>query len=119
MSQTGTIGDYLAARVNVISITYFCFGFSSQVITAHKSSEARADPQGGALVAAFDKMDAVVKEKMIKLFNITYFIAKEAASFTMFPKLIALHQKMAQILILLPRGASAILETSQVLFSHV
>lgn len=41
----------------------------------------------------FDKMDAVVKEKMIKLFNIAYFIAKEAASFTMFPKLIALHQK--------------------------
>ncbi|KAJ8386092.1 hypothetical protein AAFF_G00176860 [Aldrovandia affinis] len=64
--------------------------------TAHKSSEgalqARADPQGGALVSAFDRMDAAIKEKMVKLFNIAYFIAKEEASFTMFPKLVALHQ---------------------------
>ncbi|KAJ8366239.1 hypothetical protein AAFF_G00365170 [Aldrovandia affinis] len=36
-------------------------------------------------------MDAAIKEKMVKLFNIAYFIAKEA-SFTMFPKLVALHQ---------------------------
>ncbi|KAJ8385108.1 hypothetical protein AAFF_G00192490 [Aldrovandia affinis] len=64
--------------------------------TAHKSSEgalqARADTQGGALVSAFDRMDAAIKEKMVKLFNIAYFIAKEEASFTMFPKLVALHQ---------------------------
>ncbi|KAJ8416201.1 hypothetical protein AAFF_G00382230 [Aldrovandia affinis] len=37
-------------------------------------------------------MDAAIKEKMVKLFNIAYFIAKEEASFTMFPKLVALHQ---------------------------
>ncbi|KAJ8375727.1 hypothetical protein SKAU_G00063070 [Synaphobranchus kaupii] len=60
--------------------------------TAHKSLQARADPQGGALVSAFDRMDAAIKEKMVKLFNIAYFIAKEEAAFTMFPKLVALHQ---------------------------
>ncbi|KAJ8412747.1 hypothetical protein AAFF_G00116980 [Aldrovandia affinis] len=38
------------------------------------------------------RMDAAIKEKMVKLFNIAYFIAKEEASFTMFPKLVALHQ---------------------------
>ncbi|KAJ8404082.1 hypothetical protein AAFF_G00344320 [Aldrovandia affinis] len=37
-------------------------------------------------------MDVAIKEKMVKLFNIAYFIAKEEVSFTMFPKLVALHQ---------------------------
>lgn len=30
-------------------------------------------------------------KELVKLFNIAYFIAKEEATFTMFPKLVALH----------------------------
>ncbi|KAK7156938.1 hypothetical protein R3I94_006858 [Phoxinus phoxinus] len=62
---------------------------------AHKSADdalqARAHPERGALVALFDRMDEAIQEKMVKLFNIAYFIVKEEMAFTMFPKLVALH----------------------------
>ncbi len=43
------------------------------------------------MASVFYKMNAEVNEK-IKLFNIEYFIAKEELPFTMFLKLIQLHQ---------------------------
>jgi len=38
-------------------------------------------------------MSENVREKMTKLFNIAYFVAKEETPFTMFPSLVDLHHK--------------------------
>ena len=62
----------------------------------HKSAaealQAREYPVGGEIVSAFDRMEAAVQDKMVKLFNIAYFIAKEEQPFTLFPKLMMLHK---------------------------
>ncbi|XP_078670963.1 zinc finger protein 862-like [Branchiostoma floridae x Branchiostoma belcheri] len=62
---------------------------------AHRDCQAARDaqqnPQEAPIACALHNMDNATKEKLIKLFNIAYFIAREEASFTMFPKLVRLH----------------------------
>ena len=43
-------------------------------------------------MSAFDRMDTAVQEKLVKLFNIAHFIAKEEQPFTLFPQLMTLHK---------------------------
>lgn len=43
------------------------------------------------MACVLQKMSENVREKMTKLFNIAYFVAREEAPFTMFPNLVDLH----------------------------
>ncbi|KAI4813074.1 hypothetical protein KUCAC02_024426 [Chaenocephalus aceratus] len=45
------------------------------------------------MACVLQKMSENVREKMTKLFNIAYFVAKEEGPFTMFPSLVDLHHK--------------------------
>lgn len=65
--------------------------------TSHSDYEgaqaAKVNPSGTPMACVLQKMSENVREKMTKLFNIAYFVAKEEAPFTMFPSLVDLHHK--------------------------
>ncbi|KAI4830176.1 hypothetical protein KUCAC02_001826 [Chaenocephalus aceratus] len=65
--------------------------------TSHSDCEgaqaAKVNPSGTPIACVLQKMSENVREKMTKLFNIAYFVAKEEAPFTMFPSLVDLHHK--------------------------
>ena len=72
-------------------------------MTGSKAAEnvlkAKAHLERGALMSGFDKMDVAIKEKLVKLFNITYFISKEERVFTIFSKMVVLHQHQCHMFI--------------------
>jgi len=65
--------------------------------TSHSDCEgaqaAKVNPSGTPMACVLQKMSENVRERMTKLFNIAYFVAKEEAPFTMFPSLVDLHHK--------------------------
>jgi len=55
--------------------------------------DARQNPEQAPIRRALQRLNNAVEDKMIKLFNTAYFVAKEEAPFTSFPKLVDLQVK--------------------------
>ncbi|KAF3842485.1 hypothetical protein F7725_024436 [Dissostichus mawsoni] len=70
-----------------------CRGFPSLAKGNHLFVAAKVNPSRTPMACVLQKMPENVREKMTKLFNIAYFVAKEEAPFTMFPSLVDLHHK--------------------------
>ena len=58
-----------------------------------EAKEARDKPRSAPMNVLVRNMEAGVREKMVKLFNIAFFVAKEEIAFAKFPSLCALHIK--------------------------
>ena len=58
-----------------------------------KAKAAKENPAKAPMNLAIRNMESATLEKMIKLFNIAYFAAKEETPFAKFPKLCTLHEK--------------------------
>ncbi|KAG5273476.1 hypothetical protein AALO_G00151730 [Alosa alosa] len=66
---------------------------TSAHIDCENALKVQVNPDKAPLPSCLQRMDKDVKEKMLKLFNIAYYVAKEEEPFTKFPKLVDLHLK--------------------------
>ncbi|CAH1264085.1 ZNF862 [Branchiostoma lanceolatum] len=67
-------------------------------VACQAALDARENPEQAPIRRALQHLNNAVEDKMIKLFNTAYYVAREEAPFTSFPKLVGLQVKNGQAL---------------------
>ena len=83
----GVTGDKIRVRTLQLHL------FTSAHIECEKALKVQENPENAPLPSCLLRIDHHVQDKLIKLFNIAYYVAKEEEPFTKFPKLVNLHFK--------------------------